>query len=77
MTGPELARFLGPLVGATARPHLASLMLGRTNDIALRYDHITDWDKLGALLIDKVDEIQLIDGQEWFTLDLEPMNDQG
>ena len=69
MSGAELARLLGPLVTIEGRERLASLARGATTDIALRYEWIKDWDKLGDLLIEHVDHIQLYDGQEWFTLD--------
>jgi hypothetical protein len=71
MTGAELAKFLGPLVGIRARQDLRALAQGGIIEIALRFDEIKDWEVLGDFLIERADEIQLYDGQEWFTLFLE------
>lgn len=73
MTGSELALFLGPLVGPEARRNLAALTRGDTTHVTLRYDWVRDWYRLGQFITDNVDEVQLRDGQEWFTLDTEQM----
>ena len=68
MTGPKLAALLGRLVTPAGRRQLTPLATGATNDVALRYDHITDWKALGQLLAGT--GVVLYDGQEWFILEV-------
>lgn len=71
MNGQELTRLLAPLLNVAGRYHLGPLMRGETSDVALRYDHVKDWPRLTQVLIDHVDELQLYDGAEWFTIQIE------
>lgn len=66
MTGPDLLQALTPLVGVAGRERLRTLRTGES--VTLRYDHIKDWDALGAIMMRHEDELKLFDGQEWFTL---------
>lgn len=75
MTGHELAKLIGPLVGIGARDRLRPLAMGATSDVILRYDEVTDWGKMSALLIWMADDVQLYDGQEMFTLEIEESGD--
>ncbi len=66
-----LAKILGPLLGAAGRERLRPLVIGATNDVALRYEDVNDWGKLTRFLIDRVDEVNLYEGEEWFIISLE------
>ncbi len=71
MTGRELAVLLGPMIGIGARDRLRALATEAVNDIALRYDELRDCDGVMQLLLDRVDDLQFIDGEEWFIIELE------
>ncbi len=74
MTPRELARMIAPFLGIEARDRLAPLYKMQCTDIALRYEWVNDWNKFGDILIQNIDDIQLYDGQEWFTLDTVAMD---
>ena len=64
MDAAELVKLLTPLVGMAGREQLQSRKDSST--VALRYDHVNDWDKLEAILRRHEYELDLFDGQEWF-----------
>lgn len=70
MRGSDLAKLIGPLVGASVRPRLRLLAIGTTSDIALRYDEINDWAAMAELIVQHSDHLQMYDGQEMFTLEI-------
>ena len=70
MTNKELAKLLGPLLTMSGRERMRPLVMGATNDVALRWEDVAKMGDLVALLINKVDELQLYDGEEWFTIEL-------
>ncbi len=73
MIGIDLARLLGKHITPSGRQRLQSLVRGESSDVVLRYDEVTNWDAVGKILIDHVNELQLFDGQEWFTIEIEEL----
>lgn len=70
MTNKELASLLGPLLTMSGRERMRPLLMGATTDVALRWEDVAKMSDLVKLLIDRVDDLQLYDGEEWFTIEL-------
>lgn len=68
MTPRQLALALGPYTSFAVKDRFRRLMQG-ARSIDLRYDEVTDWPEI-IKLIDREDEIDLFDGEEWFRLEL-------
>jgi hypothetical protein len=66
-----MASIIGRVVGMAGRERLRSFATGGTNDVALRYDEIREWDPLLKFMLANIATVQLYDGQEWFILELE------
>ena len=73
MTGPELARLILPLLKPAGIQRLRPLRIGETTDVALRWADVSNWDAMTELLCVYVDILQLYDGEEWFTIAIEPI----
>lgn len=70
MDGRALAGLLGPLVGPAARERIRALAMGQSTLVSLRYDEIRDWKLMNKLTADHAEELELFDGEEWFTLEI-------
>ncbi len=69
MTSKELARRLGPMLTMSGRERMRPLTMGATTDVALRWEDVAKFADLINMLIEHVDELQLFDGEEWFTIE--------
>ncbi len=69
MTPRQLAMALGPYTSFAVKGRFRALVTGKTRGIDLRYDEVTNWTEV-IKLIDREDEIDLYDGEEWFRLEL-------
>lgn len=75
MNNVELAKLLGPLLTMAGRERLRPLITGQTTDVILRYEEVKDWGALSDLLVERVDDLQLYDGAEWVTIQMEELKD--